>query len=94
MKSSIPLRAEQFWRESSRTTIFLLNMLNGLWGFHFTRGHVKPAVEFSREMMAVAEELNDPGSIRDADGAIGSSLVYTGDLLAARRHLEQAARPD
>ena len=74
-----------------KDTIFLLNMLNGLWGFHFTRGHVKPAVDFSREMMAVAEELNDPGSIRDAHGAIGSSLVYTGDLLAARRHLEQAA---
>src|SRR3984957_16227147 len=72
-------------------TIFLLSMLNGLWGFHFTRGHVKPAVDFSREMMAVAEQLNGPGSIRDAHGAIGNSLVYTGDLLAARRHLEQAA---
>ncbi len=71
-------------------TIFLLSMLNGLWGFHFTRGHVKPAVDFSREMMAVAEQLNDPGSIRDAHGAIGNSLVYTGDLLAARHHLEQA----
>jgi tetratricopeptide (TPR) repeat protein len=42
-------------------------------------------------MMAVAEQLNDPGSIREAHGAIGNSLVYTGDLLAARRHLEQAA---
>jgi class 3 adenylate cyclase/tetratricopeptide (TPR) repeat protein/ribosomal protein L40E len=74
-----------------KDTIFLFNMLNGLWGFHFSRGHVKPAVDFSREMMAVAEQLNDPGSIRDAHGAIGSSLVYTGDLVAARRHLEQAA---
>ena len=74
-----------------KDTIFLLNMLNGLWGFHFTRGHVKPAVDFSREMIAVAEQLNDPGSIRDAHGAIGCALVYTGDSLAARRHLEQAA---
>jgi len=74
-----------------KDTIFLLNMLNGLWGFHFSRGHVKRAVDISLEMMAVAEQLSDPGLIRDAHGAIGSSLVYTGDLLAARRHLEQAA---
>ena len=74
-----------------KETIFLLAMLNGLWGFHFTRGHVKPALEISRELMAVAEQLNDPGSIRDAHGAIGCALGYTGDSLAARRHLEQAA---
>jgi tetratricopeptide (TPR) repeat protein len=74
-----------------KETIFLLNMLHGLWGFHFTRGHVKPALEISQEMMAVAEQLNDPASIRDAHSMIGSALVYTEDLLAARRHLELAA---
>ena len=46
-----------------KETIFLFAMLNGLWGFHFTRGHLKLALEISRELMAVAEQLDDPGSI-------------------------------
>ena len=44
----------------------LFAVLNGLWGFNFTLGHLKPALEISRELMAVADQLNDPGSIRDA----------------------------
>jgi class 3 adenylate cyclase/tetratricopeptide (TPR) repeat protein len=72
-------------------TIFLIAILNGLWGFHFTRGHVKQSLEISQELMAVAEQLNDPGSISDAHRAMGAALGYTRDLLAARRHLEQAA---
>ena len=74
-----------------KETIFLFAMLNGLWGFHFTRGHLKLALAISQELMAVAEQLNDPGSIRDAHSAMGAALGYAGDLLAARRHLEQAA---
>jgi class 3 adenylate cyclase/tetratricopeptide (TPR) repeat protein len=74
-----------------KETIFLFAMLNGLWGFHFTRGHLKLALEISQEVMAVAEQLNDPGSIRDAHSAMGATLGYAGDLLSARRHLEQAA---
>ena len=74
-----------------KETIFLFAMLNGLWGFHFTRGHLKLALAISQELMAVAEQLNDPGSIRDAHSAMGAALGYAGDLPAARRHLEQAA---
>ena len=74
-----------------KETIFLFAMLNGLWGFHFTRGHLKLALAISQELMAVAEQLNDPGSIRDAHSAMGAALGYAGDLLAARSHLEQAA---
>ena len=74
-----------------KETIFLFAMLNGLWGFHFTRGHLKLALAISQEVMVVAEQLNDPGSIRDAHSAMGAALSYAGDLLTARRHLEQAA---
>ena len=73
-----------------KETILLFAALNGLWAFHFTRGHVKQTLEISQELMAVAEQLNDPGSIREAHRAMGSALEYTGDLPAARRHLEQA----
>ena len=73
-----------------KETIFLFAVLNGLWAFHFTRGHVKRTLEISQELMAVAEQLNDPGSIKEAHRAMGAALEYTGDLLAARRHLEQA----
>ena len=32
-----------------KEAIFSFAMLNGLWGFHFTRGHVKPTLEISGE---------------------------------------------
>ena len=71
--------------------IFQFAVLNGLWGFHFTRGHVNQAVEISKKLMAVAEQLKDPEWIRSSHTAMGAALHYAGDLLAARRHLEQAA---
>jgi class 3 adenylate cyclase/tetratricopeptide (TPR) repeat protein len=83
-------RASVLARELNQT-FFLFAVLRGLWGFHFTRGQMKPTLEISRELMAVAEQLNDSGSIRDAHSAMGAALGYTDDLLAARRYLEQAA---
>jgi len=74
-----------------KETIFQFAVLNGLWGFHFTRGHVNQAVEISQDMMAVAEQLKDPESISSSHTAMGAALHYAGDLPAARRHLEQAA---
>ena len=56
-------------------------MLNGLWGFYFTRGHVKRALEISQELMAVAEQLNDPGSISDAHGQRGRRSATPGTYL-------------
>jgi len=69
----------------------LFAVLNGLWGFYYTRGDVKPTLETTEQLMAVAEQMNDPDAIRDAHIARGASLDYTGDMLGARRHLERAA---
>jgi class 3 adenylate cyclase/tetratricopeptide (TPR) repeat protein len=69
-------------------------ILGGLWGFHFTRGHVEPALRIAEELMVVALQLNDPAAISDAHRALGSALEYTGDLLAARHHLEQGIAID
>ena len=70
------------------------SVLGGLWGFHFTRGHVELTLKIAEELMANALQLNDPGQISDAHRAMGSALDYTGDLLGARRHLEQGIAID
>ena len=76
------LRASELARKI-KEPIFLFAVLNALWGFHFTRGHVVETTRIAEELMAVAEQLNDPGSIKDAHSAIGAALDYTGDLFGA-----------
>jgi class 3 adenylate cyclase/tetratricopeptide (TPR) repeat protein len=81
-------RARDLARELNEPSVRAV-VLGGLWGFHFTRGHVERTLKLAKELMANALQLNDPGLISDAHRAMGSALDYTGDLLAARDHLEQ-----
>jgi class 3 adenylate cyclase/tetratricopeptide (TPR) repeat protein len=67
----------------------LFAVLNFLWGFHYTRGDAKSVLAVSEELIAIAEQLNDPGMLKDAQRAMGGALAYTGDLVGARRHLEK-----
>jgi predicted ATPase len=67
----------------------LVPVLFSLVGFHAARGHLRQSSEFGEQLMAVAEELRDPGLVLVASFARGVTLFYRGQLLAARDHLER-----
>jgi class 3 adenylate cyclase/tetratricopeptide (TPR) repeat protein/ribosomal protein L40E len=75
-------------RRGAATALF--TTLNFLWGFHFTRGDAKSVLEVSRELTTIAQQMNEPGMLKDACRAMGRALTYSGDLLGARRYLEEA----
>jgi tetratricopeptide (TPR) repeat protein len=68
----------------------LFSALQGMWGFHYTRGDVGAARQVADETMAVAESLNDDGLLKDAHRTLGASLQQAGELSSARAHLEKA----
>jgi class 3 adenylate cyclase/tetratricopeptide (TPR) repeat protein/ribosomal protein L40E len=62
--------------------------LQGLWGYHYTRGDAVSALKFAHESMAQARKLNGAGQLKVAHYAMGTALMQAGDLSAARDHLE------
>ena len=68
----------------------LFGALQGLWGFHYTRGDVDAARKVAQESMALAESRNDPGLLKYAHQSMGATLQQAGELRTAREHLEKA----
>jgi tetratricopeptide (TPR) repeat protein len=68
----------------------LFGALQGLWGFHYTRGDADAARKVAEESLALATSRNDPGLLKHAHRALGSTLQQVGELAAAREHLEKA----
>ena len=70
--------------------------LQGVWGFHYTRGDTASALKVAQETMALAQSLEDsvqlprPRMLKIAHYALGSSLFQAGDLSAGRDHLEKS----
>jgi len=79
-------------RRGARSALFAA--LNYLWAFHYTRGDAKSSLEVSQELMSIAQDVREPGMLKDAYRAMGRALTYTGDLLGARRYLEEALAMD
>jgi len=67
----------------------LFLVLIGLWNFYFVRGASQTACELGEQLLALAENGNDPVRRLRAHGALGESLLHIGHLLPARAHLEQ-----
>ena len=64
--------------------------LQGLWGYHYTRGDTVSALKFAHESMTQAQSMNDPGQLKVAHYTMGAALVQAGDLSAARDLLERS----
>jgi len=79
-------------RRGARAQLFAA--LNFLWAFHYTRGDPKSSLEVSQELMSIAQDVREPGMLKDSYRAMGRALTYTGDLLGARRYLEEALTLD
>src|SRR6266446_2301419 len=65
-------------------------VLFGVWGFHLVRAEYRSAQAHATQLLHVAEEGHEPEQLGEAQGALGVTAFYLGDLVAARAHLAQS----
>ncbi len=75
--------------ERTGDTQYLLPMLFGQASYHIFRGEFEKALKTSFEFRDIAERENDP-SIVVADRLIGMVNLFKGELITARKYLEQS----
>src|SRR5262249_49340236 len=61
-------------------------VLAGLWRFYLSRARLPKARELGEQCLALAQRVHDPALLQEAHQMLGSSLLYIGELLAAREH--------
>jgi predicted ATPase len=64
--------------------------LHGLWLFHHVQADLLAAREAGERLLTMAEDLQDSALLVEARRALGSTVLWQGDFLLARTHLEQA----
>ena len=67
----------------------VFSVLAGLWRVHLTRGHLQTTRELAEQCFSLAQRLQDPALLQEAHQKLGTTLVYLGELVPARAHLEQ-----
>jgi class 3 adenylate cyclase/predicted ATPase len=67
----------------------LFPVLRGLWFFNSNRGYLRSAQELAEQLLALGESTRDPSLLVEAHLACGLTLLFAGDLVPARDHLEQ-----
>ena len=67
----------------------LFPTLRGLWRFYYNQGALSTAQELGEQLMRLAQRAADPVPLREAHEALGMTLFFLGDFVAARTHLEQ-----
>jgi len=75
--------------ESLDDAEYRLRALWGLWAYHTASGRHRVALELAQRFHALAAERPDPNDRLSGEGMIGVSQHYLGELLSARRPLEQ-----
>jgi class 3 adenylate cyclase/predicted ATPase len=67
-------------------------VLVGLWRFALIQGEFLQAHELGVQLLDLAEHAHDAALRLEAQRALGMTLYFLGDLMAARSHLEQGVR--
>jgi len=75
--------------ERARDDRQLVAILRGLWEFHELRAEYDVAHTFAKELFTFADRRRDPALLIVAHDALGDTSLWTGELRAARRHLER-----
>ena len=63
-------------------------VLRGLYVFYLLRGKVQTAHELAERLLSLAQSVHDSAFLLEAHFAVGQALVFRGELVAAREHLE------
>lgn len=67
----------------------LCPVLWGLWAFYDGRGEFQQARELGEQLLALAQQDNDPASLLAAHSTLGCTSYFLGTFVTARTHLEQ-----
>jgi len=68
----------------------LIPALLGLWRFYLLRAEVVKARELAEQCLLLLQRVDDPTRLIVAHDALGETLVFLGDFVQARAHLERA----
>jgi class 3 adenylate cyclase/predicted ATPase len=67
----------------------LFPVLWGLWLLHLLRAEPQKARELAEQLLGLAQSAQEPVLLVDAYHALGNTLLWLGEFVAARMHLEQ-----
>jgi predicted ATPase len=67
----------------------LFPVLRGLWMFYLVRSDLRTATQLAEQIMQLTERVQEPSLLLEAHRSAGMTLFFSGNFLAARRHLEQ-----
>jgi predicted ATPase len=67
----------------------LFPVLHGLWRYYLVRAELKKAHALAEEFLSVAQRFQAPALLLEPHRALGTTLLWLGELVAARAHLEQ-----
>ena len=65
-------------------------VLRGLWVVHEMRAELKAARSMSEQLLALAQQLDDPDLLIEVHRALGNTLLWMGEFAHAREHLQKA----
>src|SRR5262249_43485416 len=69
-------------------TTQLFWVLRGLWAFYLVRGALQTARELVEQVLNLAQRVQDPPLLVEAHWALGNTLLWQGEVVAAPAHLE------
>ncbi|MBI3800089.1 MAG: AAA family ATPase [Deltaproteobacteria bacterium] len=67
----------------------LFPVLWGLWVFYLNWGEIQTTHELAKQMLHLAQRLQDPALLLEADVALGYTSYYLANFDSAREHAEQ-----
>lgn len=82
------LRAQALCQQLGESAESLL-VLHGLWTIYNARLQLRQARDLGEQYLALAQQRQDQVALIEAHRALGTSLFYLGEFVAARQHFEQ-----
>jgi predicted ATPase len=75
--------------EHVQDTQHVFPVLFGLWGFYHVRRELQTARDLAEHLLTLAQRQYDPALILQGHRALGDTLCWLGEFVAAQAHLEQ-----
>jgi class 3 adenylate cyclase/predicted ATPase len=83
-------RARELCRQVGETPQ-LFPVLFGLWGFHLALGESRTARGLAEQLVDLAQQQPDSAPVVQAHYALGTTLLFLGEFVPARAHVEQGS---
>jgi tetratricopeptide (TPR) repeat protein len=71
---------------------FLFQALAGVWYHHQVCGEIEPSLEVGRQLLALAQSIEEPLRLKFAHLAMAQSLQYLGDLMPCVEQIKESER--